>query len=294
MSSNRIAFIGLGQMGTPMVKHLLAAGCDVSGFDLSPAVLEELAGQAHFVGCKTTREAVAGSDVCILMLPNSDVVERVLWDMDTGISAVLKADQIIIDMGSSDPFRSQKNAERLAAQGVKFVDAPVSGGVKRARDATLSIMMGGDVDTVAKVQPLLELMGKHLSHLGGAGAGHAVKALNNYVSAAGLVATCEAITAAQAFGLDPKAVNQVFNTSSGKNNTTELKVEKFMLSGAYDSGFSLGLMRKDVKTAADFIKNLETPGAVSSVCLDVWTRAEESLPKGVDHTAMHQFLQDSQ
>ena len=165
MSSNRIAFIGLGQMGTPMVKHLLAAGCDVSGFDLSPAVLEELAGQAHFVGCKTTREAVAGSDVCILMLPNSDVVER-------------------------------------------------------ARDATLSIMKGGDVDTVAKVQPLLELMGKHLSHLGGAGAGHAVKALNNYVSAAGLVATCEAITAAQAFGLDPKAVNQVFNTSSGKNNTT--------------------------------------------------------------------------
>jgi len=163
VSSNRIAFIGLGQMGTPMVKHLLAAGCDVSGFDLSPAVLEELAGQAHFVGCKTTREAVAGSDVCILMLPNSDVVERVLWDTDTGISAVLKADQIIIDMGSSDPFRSQKNAERLAAQGVKFVDAPVSGGVKRARDATLSIMMGGDVDTVAKVQPLLELMGKHVA-----------------------------------------------------------------------------------------------------------------------------------
>lgn len=293
MSPMRIAFIGLGQMGTPMVRHLLAADCQVSGFDLSSAVIEELAGPSNFNACKSAREAAMDADFCILMLPNSDAVESVLWDADAGIAAVLKPEQIIIDMGSSDPFRSQSNAQRLGKQGVKFVDAPVSGGVKRALDATLSIMIGGDEGTVRQVFPVLELMGKYLTHLGGPGAGHAVKALNNYVSASGLVATCEALTAAKAFGLDPKAVNQVFNTSSGKNNTTEIKVEKFMLSGAYDSGFSLGLMRKDVKTAFDFIENLQTPGVMAAACLEIWADAEQGLPKGVDHTAMHQFLQKS-
>lgn len=290
----RVAFVGLGQMGTPMVKHLLAAEHLVSGFDVSAAALAPLTDLAGFSVSDTTRRAVSGADLCILMLPNSDAVEHVLWDGQHGIAAVLTPGQTIIDMGSSDPFRSQKNAERLKSQGVHFVDAPVSGGVKRALDATLSIMIGGESQVVKMVMPVLSLMGKHLSHMGGAGAGHAVKALNNYVSAAGLIATCEALTAAQAFGLDPKAVNQVFNTSSGKNNTTELKVEKFMLSGTYDSGFSLGLMRKDVKTAFDFIQKLDTPNALANVCTDVWSAAEQHLPTGADHTAMHKFLQGTQ
>ena len=208
MNPMRIAFIGLGQMGTPMVRHLLAADCQVSGFDLSSALIEQLTGPSNFKASKSARDAASGASLCILMLPNSDAVENVLWDADGGIAAGLTPDQTIIDMGSSDPFRSQSNAQRLAAQGVKFVDAPVSGGVKRALDATLSIMIGGNEDTVRQVFPVLELMGKYLTHLGGPGAGHAVKALNNYVSASGLVATCEALTAAKAFGLDPQAVNR--------------------------------------------------------------------------------------
>ena len=290
----RIAFIGLGQMGTPMVKRLLAAKHLVWGFDVSSVALAPLTDLTGFSVSDTPRRALSSADLCILMLPNSDAVDYVLWDGEHGIAAALTAGQTIVDMGSSDPFRSQKNAERLKLQGVYFVDAPVSGGVKRAMDATLSIMIGGEPQAVQTVMPVLSLMGKHLSHMGGAGAGHAVKALNNYVSAAGLIATCEALSAAQAFGLDPKAVNQVFNTSSGKNNTTEIKVEKFMLSGTYDSGFSLGLMRKDVKTALDFIQKLDTPDALANVCSEIWSAAEQHLPSGSDHTAMHKFLRGVQ
>jgi 3-hydroxyisobutyrate dehydrogenase len=102
-------------------------------------------------------------------------------------------------------------------------------------------------------------MGKTLVHVGAAGAGHAVKALNNYVSASGLLAVCEALIAAEKFGIDPHLVNQVFNASTGKNNTTDVKVENFMLSGTFNSGFSLALMRKDLQTALDFITRMETP-----------------------------------
>jgi 3-hydroxyisobutyrate dehydrogenase len=135
-------------------------------------------------------------------------------------------------------------------------------------------------------------MGKTLVHVGDAGAGHAVKALNNYVSASGLLATCEALVAAQKFGIDPHLVNQVFNASTGKNNTTEHKVENYMLSGTFGSGFALGLMRKDLQTAQGFIERMGTPGEFADLCLSTWARAEQGLESGADHTAMYKFLNE--
>jgi len=101
---------------------------------------------------------------------------------------------------------------------------------------------------------------------------------------------CEALVAAEKFGIDPHLVNQVFNASTGKNNTTELKVENFMLSEAYNSGFALALMRKDLQTAQSFIERMGTPGGFAKVCLQTWAEAEQSLEKGADHTAMHKFV----
>jgi 3-hydroxyisobutyrate dehydrogenase len=186
--------------------------------------------------------------------------------------------------------RSRDNAARLAQSGIAFVDAPVSGGVKRAIDGSLAIMMGGEADAVEQVRPLLQAMGKTLVHVGAAGAGHAVKALNNYVSASGLLAVCEALTAAEAFGVDPHKVNQVFNASTGRNNTTDVKVETFMLSGAFNSGFALALMRKDLQTAQAFIDRMGTEDGFAQACLNVWKQAEEGLDPGADHTAMYRFI----
>ncbi len=120
-------------------------------------------------------------------------------------------------------------------------------------------MIGGEAEAVESAMLVFEAMGKTLVHVGSAGAGHAVKALNNYVSASGLLAVCEALTAAEKFGIDPHIANKVFSASTGKNNTTDNKVEQFMLNGAFNSGFSLSLMRKDLDTALAFIQAVGTP-----------------------------------
>jgi 3-hydroxyisobutyrate dehydrogenase len=233
-------------------------------------------------------EAVRGAGVVLLMLPDSPVVDALLWEH--GLAAELQAGQQVLDMGSSDPVRSRDNAARLATSGVAFVDAPVSGGVKRAIDGSLAIMMGGETQAVERVRPMLQSMSKTLVHVGAAGAGHAVKALNNYVSASGLLAVCEALTAAEAFGIDPHKVNQVFNASTGRNNTTDVKVEAFMLSGAFNSGFALALMRKDLQTAQAFIERMGTQGDFAKACLQAWQQAQNTLDTGSDHTAMYQFI----
>ena len=291
MANPHIGFIGIGQMGLPMIRNLLQANLSVTGFDLNPLVAEELKSEKYFDMAKSVIALTIKSDVIILMLPDSNIVDRLLWEGEEALANTMNSKQTLIDMGSSDPVRSRANFDRLAQLGISFIDAPVSGGVKRAKDGSLSIMIGGLAAAVESVQPLFKAMGKTLVHVGTAGAGHAVKALNNYVSASGLLAVCEALVAAETFGIDPHLVNQVFNASTGKNNTTDIKVENFMLSGTFNSGFSLALMRKDLQTALDFMTRMETPNNFAEACTQTWTKAEKILDKGVDHTAMYAFTQ---
>jgi 3-hydroxyisobutyrate dehydrogenase len=291
VAQTQIGFIGIGQMGMPMIRNLLQANLSVTGFDLSPLVADELKSEIHFDMATSAIDLTKKCDVIILMLPDSNIVDRLLWEGEDALAKAMNSKQTIIDMGSSDPVRSRANFDRLAHLGISFIDAPVSGGVRRAKDGSLSIMIGGLAPAVESVQPLFKAMGKTLVHVGAAGAGHAVKALNNYVSASGLLAVCEALVAAEKFGIDPYLVNQVFNVSTGKNNTTDVKVENFMLSGTFNSGFSLALMRKDLQTALDFISRMETPKNFADACTQTWTQAEKSLDKGADHTAMYAFTQ---
>ena len=278
-------------MGMPMIRNLLQANLSVTGFDLNPLVADELKSEIHFEMATSAIALTKKCDVIILMLPDSNIVDRLLWEGEDALSKAMNSKQTIIDMSSSDPVRSRANFNRLAQLGISFIDAPVSGGVRRAKDGSLSIMIGGLAPAVESVQPIFKAMGKTLVHVGAAGAGHAVKALNNYVSASGVLAVCEALVAAEKFGIDPHLVNQVFNVSTGKNNTTDVKVENFMLSGTFNSGFSLALMRKDLQTALDFISRMETPKNFADACTQTWTQAEKSLDKGADHTAMYAFIQ---
>lgn len=278
-------------MGMPMIRNLLKANLSVTGFDLNPLVADELKSEIHFEMATSAIALTKKCDVIILMLPDSNIVDRLLWEGEDALSKAMNSKQTIVDMSSSDPVRSRANFDRLAQLGISFIDAPVSGGVRRAKDGSLSIMIGGLASAVESVQPIFKAMGKTLVHVGAAGAGHAVKALNNYVSASGLLAVCEALVAAEKFGIDPHLVNQVFNVSTGKNNTTDVKVENFMLSGTFNSGFSLALMRKDLQTALDFISRMETPKNFADACTQTWTQAEKSLDKGADHTTMYAFIQ---
>jgi 3-hydroxyisobutyrate dehydrogenase len=199
---------------------------------------------------------------------------------------------LIIDMSSSSPLGTRELGELLEQRGYQIIDAPVSNGLKGAVAATLSIMVGGDKSVFERVKPLLEKMGNQIYHAGPLGAGHAIKALNNYVSAAGLVAACEAVIAAERFGLDTAVATDIINASSGMNNTTRNKVKQHMLSNTFGSGFTTALMAKDVRTALEVVEATGTTSDLARHCAAFWTAAEDRLPAGKDHTAVYQLIKD--
>lgn len=282
-----VGFLGVGQMGRPMSGHLAAAGYPLVVHDPRAEAVASLAAVA---GVELAPDAITVARRCeivVLMLPDSRIVDRLLWD--DGFADAMNAGALLVDMGSSDPNRTRDNHRRLAEKGVAMVDAPVSGGVRRAVDATLSIMVGGVAGHVERARPLLERLGRTVVHVGPPGAGHALKALNNYVSAAGLLAVCEALVAAEKFGIDPSTANALFNASTGRNNTTDVKVEQFMLSGRFDSGFALALMRKDLDTARALIRSVDGAHAFVDACAAAWADAEKALPAGADHTSMYTY-----
>jgi len=291
-SDTKIAFVGLGLMGVPMAKNLLKAGFQIAGFDLNKEVAEKFSGEKGFHFVSSPEQAIQNANVTILMLPDSSIIDAVLWGSagSAGIASKLSGNSYLIDMSSSSPISSKENNKKLDQLGVKFIDAPVSGGVKKAIDGSLAIIVGGTKEHFEEVQGLLECMGKSIVHVGDAGAAHAVKALNNYVSAAGLIAVSEALNAANKFGLDPQVVNKVFNASTGRNNTTENKVENFMLNDAFNSGFSLALMSKDVQIALSFIEGMNCYANLAKQCVITASEANEKLGKGADHTAMYDYV----
>lgn len=276
MSAPRtVAFVGLGQMGRPMAANLEKAGFALRSFDLSGAG-----------NCASAAEASRGAEVLITMLPDGKAVRQVVVEA----LPALAAGAIVLDMSSSDPVGTRALGEALAAKGVALVDAPVSGGVKKALDASLAIMAGGDAAAIGRVRPLLEKMGARIFLTGPLGSGHAMKALNNFVSAAGLLATVEALMIGERFGLDPAVMTDVLNASTGRNNTTEVKVKQYMLSGTYASGFSVGLMAKDLATAAGLADAVDAQAPFAHQCARRWEEAAGALGAAADHTAMHRFV----
>lgn len=290
-SKPAVAFIGLGAMGYPMAARVAAAGHPLFVFDVAPGVASRFASEFSATATATAADAAAGAEFVITMLPSSKEVEATVLGAP-GVPAVadrLRPGAMVVDMSSSEPMRTRTLAETLAKQGFTLVDAPVSGGVKKAKDGSLAIMVGGSEAALARCKPLLETMGTKIFHTGAIGSGHAMKALNNYVSAAGLVAAVEALHIGERFGLDPAVMTRILNASTGKNNTTENKIESFMLSGAYNSGFGLGLMSKDVGIAVRLAEALDVPARLGHACDDLWREANERK-KGADHTEMYHLL----
>jgi 3-hydroxyisobutyrate dehydrogenase len=287
-SAGPVGFIGLGMMGLPMAKRLVGAGFTVRGSDLSAearAAFAAAGGEAFTTG----REAATGCGIVITMLPDGGIVRDALLGSG-GVAEVLAKDALVVDMSSSAPVGTQSLGSDLAAKGIALIDAPVSGGVRRAIDGSLAIMAGGEAAAIERARPLLEAMGKSIFATGPVGSGHAVKALNNYVSAAGLAAACEAVLVADKFGVDPATLVDVLNASTGKNNSTDLKLKPFVLSRTFGSGFSMALMAKDLRTAADLAEAIEIDTAGLRRTADMWAEASKKLGRKADHTEIHRFL----
>jgi 3-hydroxyisobutyrate dehydrogenase len=310
-----VGFVGLGHMGIPMSRRLVAAGYHVRGFDTSADARRAFAeitgdGAPGGGGVTAVDELAAvgdGADAVILMLPDSDVVERVLLGRlaaETavfaestgreagGLLAALPAGMTVIDMSSSDPARTQVLAERVAAAGVTLIDAPVSGGVAGARAGSLTVMVGGPATVFAEFRPMLSAIGSRVVHAGDVGAGHAVKALNNLLSAATLLASSEALIAGRRFGLDPAVMLEIINGSSGRSASTETKWPNYVLTGKYDAGFALRLMIKDIRLALAIERATGVPATASEAVVAAWEAAGRDLPPDADHTAIARWVDE--
>ena len=286
-----VGFIGIGKMGLPMASRIAARGYPLHAYDISAGAVKEFCSRfADARAAKTLADIGGSCKVVILMLPDSDVVNRVLFGERDNLVAHLSRGSIVIDMSSSNPSVTREIGPRLKELGVDFIDAPVSGGVKRASDGSLAIMVGGDSTVIARVQPLLSTMGHSIIETGMLGSGHAMKALNNYVSAAGLLAACEALKIGVDFGISPDKIITVLNASTGKNNSTENKMMQYVVSRLFNSGFTLGLMRKDIAIAADLAKRLGSKTLLGETLLKSWADAEAKLGSNADHTEIFRML----
>jgi len=235
--------------------------------------------------CRSARQAAEGADVLITMVPNGDAVREAVLDA----LPALKPGAVVVDMSSSDPAGTLALGRALSKNDIRMVDAPVSGARFKAKDGSLAIMVGGDKAAVKKVMPVLRKLGNQIFHVGPLGAGHAVKALNNYLGAAGTLAAFEALLIAQAFGLNPKPMLDAINASTGRNSTTARKIPQDILTGAYASGFKLSLMTKDVGIAAELARGLRLRTPFLKETLKHWKAAQKRLPRGADHTEIYKY-----
>ena len=269
-----IAFIGLGVMGQLMAANLEAGGFAVQSFDLN-----------RKGNRKSARDAARGADALITMLPDGDAVQEAVLDA----LPALKPGAVVIDMSSSEPTGTRALGLALLKNQIGMVDAPVSGARFKAKDATLAIMCGGEKEAFARVLPVLQKLGNQIFHVGPLGAGHAVKALNNYLGAAGTLAGFEALLIAQAFGLDPAPMLDAINASTGRNSTTARKIPQDVLTGAFASGFKLALMTKDVGIAAELARGLKLKTPFLKETLKHWKAAQKKLPREADHTEIYKY-----
>lgn len=261
-------------MGRPMAANLMKT-YTVRSFDLN--------GKGN---CKSAREAAWGADALITMLPDGDAVRDAVLDALPS----LKQGAVVVDMSSSDPAGTRALGRALSKNKVDMVDAPVSGARFKAKDGTLAIMIGGQAKTVRRVMPVLKKLGSEIFHVGPLGAGHAVKALNNYLGAAGTLAGFEALLIAQAFGLDPKPMLEAINASTGRNSTTVRKIPQDILTRRFASGFKLALMAKDVGIAAELARGLGLRTPYLKETLKHWKAAQKKLPRDADHTEIYKYL----
>ncbi|MGH3373929.1 MAG: NAD(P)-dependent oxidoreductase [Actinoallomurus sp.] len=285
-----VGFVGLGNMGAPMAGRLAEAGYTVRGYDADPSVSGAFAKTgANAVAVGGAAEVADGAAVVVLMLPGSAVVGSVLHD--DGLLDRLAPGTVLVDMSSSEPIATRELAAAAERKGVPMVDAPVSGGVRGAAAGSLTIMTGGAPEAVAALRPLLDVMGGKILHVGPVGAGHALKALNNLLSATHLLVSSEAMVVGREFGLDPAVMLEAINGSSGRSGSTEVKWPTFMLERGFDSGFGLRLMLKDMRIAVDLADATGWPSRLGAAAVELWARAADRLPPDADHTEILRWLE---
>ena len=274
-----IGFVGLGAMGSVMAPLISRAGFNLITFDKTVRIKPE----KNLLQAESLTELL-NCNFIFLMLPDGLIVKEIALEL---VANGFKGQ--LIDMSSCDPNQTIELGNLLKVHGVNLIDAPVSGGVKKAALGLLMIMVGGSKEDVTTVKSLLDLLGT-VAHIGPLGAGHAMKALNNYVSASGLLASMQALATAETYGIKPQSFVDVINDSTGRNNSTQVKLEPYIIPRNYSSGFSLKLMTKDVEVASAIMENGGFSTPLSDQLPHFLRNALEILEDNADHTALYEHV----
>jgi len=251
-----VGFIGVGNMGNPMASNILKNGYRMTVFDINPRAMDNLV-LAGAEGARSARQVVEHSEVTFTSLPGSPEVEASYLGADGLIDAAASG-TVLVDLSSVLPSTPRKVEERCRARGVQFLEAPVSGGVTGAAAATLAVMVGGDAAVLERVRPILRAIGTNIHHVGPAGAGNTVKAINNMLSSVNALAMMEGLALGLKAGLSLEIVHDVVKTSSGNSNALA-RVHRALIPRNFEPGFKVALMNKDLETFTSIAKDLHVP-----------------------------------
>ena len=280
MTVQRMGFIGLGVMGGPMAGHLAAAGHQPTVYDLSPQATGRLKDLHPDVTIVATPAAVAAaSDIVITMLPSGKEVREVALG-EGGLIEGFKSGSLLLDTSSAEPWHTREVAARLAEKGVAMVDAPVSGAEAGSKAAELVFMVGGEAADVARVLPILEILGKAHFHLGPVGSGHVMKSINNLISAITLTATAEGLIEGVRHGLDPVVMNDVLDVSTGMSWVSQTHFRQRVFNRRFDDAFKFDLMKKDIDIANTLATEVGLEPAMARLVQRLWKDIQDKAPKG--------------
>jgi 3-hydroxyisobutyrate dehydrogenase len=277
-----VAFLGVGAIGRPMARRVAEAGLPLAVWNRTAdraRALAEATGARH---AASPADAARDADVVITCLPTSPDVESLL-DGEHGLIAGLREGATLVDCTSGDPATSRRIAQRVAAKGVSFLDAPVSGGVGGAEKGALTVMVGGDAAVLERVRPVLETFGQKIVHCGEIGAGDALKAVNNYLLALHIWSTAEGLVTLVRAGVSPRVALDVINASSGRSNASMNLFPERVLTRAFPRTFRLALLEKDVGIAAAVAREQKVPAPLLQITADLYRLARNELGEVADH-----------
>ena len=289
--SARYGYVGIGNMGGPMAANLARTGSEVIIGDLNTAAVEAFTTE-HETARPANGLAAVGQDAeaVFMCLPNGKIVREAVLG-EGGVAEGMAEGTVLVDMSSSSPMGTIELGKELADRGICMVDAPVSGGVPRAIEGTIAIMVGGAKEDIQRVRPALDAMGGQIFETGGLGSAHAMKAINNVLSATNFVVGVEALVIGKKFGLDPENMVDILNFSSGKNSATEGKLKQYVLSRGFDSGFSMDLMIKDVATALDLAHEMGVPWMIGGTVYEMYQAARNHMIDNADNSDIARWIE---
>lgn len=269
----KIGFVGLGVMGIGMANNLLKAGYELVVYDINPARVELLSDPSKATVVAKNSEIFEQTDTVILMLPNSPHVESAIFGEGGLLESKIPENAFIIDMSSISPVVTEKIAEKLSAKGVKFLDAPVSGGQSGAAEGTLTIMVGGSDELFEDAAPIFQVLGKKIIHCGKNGAGQVVKVVNQLMSAVNLISMSEGFILGTKAGVDPKIMMDVISGGSGRCWAVENRMPE-ILKGNFQPGFTIDLHKKDLGLAMEMATSMNLPLTVTAMVNDIFKTAQ--------------------